>query len=127
MVQGTFFNDIVFILFFLFSAIWHQYDDAIFSEPNLFQKLLNKLPVWKSMDVVEGRNLATLAMLPPWRGVLDKGGDTAMAAWETVQIIGDLAYCMTKSTVEEYGSNVSNVPARYSFSKVSCYSWCVQL
>ena len=119
MVHGILFS-------FLFLAIWHQYDDAIFSEPNLFQKLLNKLPVWKSMDVLEGRNLATWTMLPPWDGCLVRKGDSEMAAWETVQMIKDLAYCMTKSTVEEYGLNKPNVPSRYSFSNVS-YSLYVLL
>ena len=77
------------------------------------------MPVWKSMDVLEGRNLATLAMLPKWEDHLADTGDTRMAAWEVVRIIADLAYCMTQSKVEEYRLITPNVPSRYNFKAVS--------
>lgn len=100
-------------------AIWHQYDDAIFSEPSRVQSLRNILPVWKSMDVLEGRNLATWAMLNECEDLLTDKSDTMMAAWEFVRRVGDLAYCMTNSKVEEHGSIMSNVPPRYNFKQVS--------
>lgn len=100
-------------------AIWHQYDDAIFSEPSRVQSLRNRMPVWKSMDVLEGRNLATWAMLHEWEDLLTVKSDTMMAAWEFVSRVGDLAYCMTNSKVEEYRFITSNVPPRYNFKQVS--------
>lgn len=100
-------------------AIWHQYDDAIFSEPSWVQSLRNRMPVWKSMDVLEGRNLATWAMLHEWEDLLTVKSDTMMAAWEFVSRVGDLAYCMRNSKVEEYRFITSNVPPRYNFKQVS--------
>lgn len=91
----------------------------MFSEPNLVQSLRNIMPVWKSMDVLEGRNLATRVMLPKWEDHLADKSDTQMAAWDVVRIIADLAYCMTQSKVEEYRLITSNVPSRYNFKQVS--------
>ena len=113
--------------FVVLSAIWHQYDDAIFSEPSRVQSLRNMMPVWKSMDVVEGRNLATWAMLNEWEDLLTVKSDTTMAAWDFVKKVGDLAYCMTNSKVEEYGFIISNVPSRYNFKQVSDQSLCCKI
>lgn len=113
--------------FVILSAIWHQYDDAIFSEPSRVQSLRNMMPVWKSMDVLEGRNLATWAMLNEWEDLLTVKTDTTMAAWDFVRRVGDLAYCMTNSKVEEYGLTISNVPSRYNFKQVSYQSLCCKI
>ena len=71
------------------------------------------------MDPVEGRNLATRAMLPRWRGFVNETEDTNMHAWDAVEAIRDLAYCMTKTSMEEGGNVYSNVPVHYDFSSVS--------
>ena len=76
------------------------------------------------MDVLEGRNLATWAMLNEWEDLLTVKSDTTMAAWDFVRRVGDLAYCMKNSKVEEYGLIISNVPSRYNFKQVSDQSLC---
>ena len=83
------------------------------------QSFLNMMPVKKSMDVLEGRNLATWAMLHEWEDLLTVKRDTAMPAWDFVRRVEDLAYCMTNSKTEEYGRVISNVPSRYNFKQVS--------
>jgi len=105
--------------FLILLAIWNQYDDAVFSEPNLVQRFRNWMPVMKSMDVLEGRNLATWAMLCEWEDLLTGKSDTTMAAWDFVTRVADLANCMTNSKVEEYRRITSNVPSRYNFKQVS--------
>ena len=73
----------------------------------------------KSMDPVEGRNIATKAMLPLWKGFTDGNASTSMTAWEAVTAVEDLAYCMTQTEVsEENGQNRRNVPTSYSFNEV---------
>ena len=71
------------------------------------------------MDALEGRNLATWAMLNEWEVLLTVKSDTTMVAWDFVRRVGDLAYCMTNSKVEQYRSFRSNVPPRYNFQQVS--------
>ncbi|KAK2555497.1 E3 ubiquitin-protein ligase rnf213-alpha [Acropora cervicornis] len=99
-------------------AVWHQYDDAVFPSASWFQNIRNKIPFLKSMDPVEGRNIATWAMLPRWRGFLSETEDTNMSAWDAVLAIRDLAYCMTQTLMEEGGRVYDNVPAYYSFTKI---------
>lgn len=111
----------------ILSAIWHQYDDAIFSEPSWVQSFRNMMPVWKSMDVLEGRNLATWAMLEEWEDLLTVKSDTTMAAWDFVRTVGDLAYCMTNSKVEECQCIIPRVPSRYNFKQVSDQSLCCKI
>ena len=77
------------------------------------------MPFLKSMDPVEGRNLATRAMLPRWRGFVSETEETNMSAWDAVLAIRDLAHCMTKTLQEEGGREYENVPAYYSFTRVS--------
>ena len=45
--------------------------------------------------------------------------DTSMSAWDAVLAIRDLAYCMTQTLMEEGGRVYENVPAYYSFTRVS--------
>ena len=70
------------------------------------------------MDPVEGRNIATWAMLPLWEGFAVDAGDTKMNAWEAVQAVNDIASCMTQTHVEDRGVYRKNVPAFYSFKRV---------
>ena len=72
------------------------------------------------MDSVEGRNIATLAILPRWVGFVKDGGDTSMTAWDAVKVVDDLAFCMTQTLAkEEDGRATSNVPLSYDFKRVS--------
>ncbi|KAL9988278.1 hypothetical protein ACROYT_G002709 [Oculina patagonica] len=99
-------------------AVWHQYDDTIFSQPNWFQRFRNIMPVLKSMDPVEGRNIATWAMLPRWEGFAVDEMNTSMTAWEAVKFVNDIAYCMTQTQMEEHGVHKKNVPLSYNFSTI---------
>ncbi|XP_078381354.1 E3 ubiquitin-protein ligase rnf213-alpha-like isoform X3 [Oculina patagonica] len=99
-------------------AVWHQYDDTIFSPPSWFQSIRNKMPFLKSMDAVDGRNIATWAMLPRWEGFTTDEARTSMTAWEAVEVVSDIAYCMTQTQVEEDGRFTENVPYLYNFSRV---------
>ena len=71
------------------------------------------------MDPTEGRNIATRAMLPLWEGFTVGDTRTSMTAREAIDVIKDLAYCMTQTQVEEDGRLSKNVPASYKFSTVS--------
>ena len=84
------------------------------------------MPFLKSMDPVEGRNLATWAMLPRWRGFVNETEDTSMSAWNAVSAISDLAYCMTQSLMEEDGRVSGNVPSSYNFTRVSDITYLKQ-
>ncbi|XP_068694646.1 E3 ubiquitin-protein ligase rnf213-alpha-like isoform X2 [Montipora foliosa] len=99
-------------------AVWHQYDDTIFSPPNWFQSIRNLLPSFlKGMDAAEGRKIATWAMLPSWEGFVVDEGCSSINAWAAVAVIQDLAGCMTKSVVQEH-HQISNVPASYNFKDI---------
>lgn len=104
------------------SAVWHQYDDTIFSPPGWVQSIRNRMPFLKSMDPVDGRCIATRAMLPHWEGFTTDEVKTTMTAWEAVQVVSDVAYCMTQTLVEENGHLTGNVPSSYNFKRVSHHS-----
>lgn len=76
------------------------------------------------MDAVEGRNIATWALLPRWEGFTVDEMDTSMTAWEAVKIVNDIAYCMTQTQVEEGRAYLKNVPASYNFSTVRNHLIC---
>ena len=114
-----------FVCFFYYLAVWNQYDDTIFSPPSWLQSARNKMPfLKKSMDLAEGRKIATRAMLPDWKGFTLKGGKTSLSAWEglspweAIETVNDLAFCMTQAHVEEKNRAYKNVPPSYDFSKV---------
>ena len=75
----------------------------------------------KSMDSLEGRNIATWAMLPRWEGFTVDETNTSMTAWEAVEVVNDIACCMTQTLVEESGFYSRNVPSSYNFGTVSCH------
>ena len=111
---------ILFAYFCYYLAVWNQYDDTIFSPPNWLQSARNKMPSFlKSMDAAEGRKIATRAMLPDWEGFTVKGGNTSLSAWEAIETINDLAFCMTQAHVEENSRLSKNVPYSFDFTKVS--------
>ena len=110
---------LLFCLFFYYSAVWNQYDDTIFSPPSWVQSARNKMPfLKKSMDPAKGRKIATRAMFPDWEGFTMKGGDTSLSAWEAIESVNDLAFCMTQAHVEGNNRVYKNVPSSYDFSKV---------
>ena len=112
---------LLFCLFFYYLAVWNQYDDTIFSPPSWLQSARNKMPFLKSMDPAEGRKIATRAMLPDWEGFTMEGGNTSLSAWEAIESVNDLAFCMTQAHVEENDRVYKNVPSSYDFSKVRQY------
>ena len=77
------------------------------------------MPFLKSMDPVEGRNIATRAMLPRWEGFIVSSASTNMTAWEAIQAVKNLSFCMTQTLVEEGGRLAKHVPSSYSFNNVS--------
>ena len=109
---------IILLFFFYYLAVWNQYDDTIFSPPSWLQSARNKMPLLKSMDPAEGRKIATRAMLPDWEGFTVEGGNTSLSAWEAIESVNDLAFCMTQAHVEGNNRVCRNVPSSYDFSKV---------
>ena len=107
-----------------FLAIWHQFDDTIFIQANWLQSLRNKVPFLKSMDDTEGRNIATWAMLPLWEGFTASAASGNMSAWEAIETVKDLAFCMTQTLAEEGGHHTKNVPLSYDFTKVCRHLNC---
>ena len=97
--------------FYTLLAVWHQYDDTIFSPPGKFQSFRNTIPIEyvKSMDTVKGRSIATSAMLD----------EINFTNWEVVEAVNDIAYCMTETLVEKGGDYERNVPSSYNFYTVS--------
>lgn len=71
----------------------------------------------KSMDRAEGRRIATRAMLPALEDLIMEEKDSS--AWTALEIIRNLASCMTDSFVEENGHCSKNVPISYDFKEVS--------
>ena len=108
-----------FVCFFNYLAVWNQYDDTIFSPPSWLQSARNKMPLLKkSMDPAKGRKIATRAMLPDWEGFTMEGGNTSLSAWEAIESVNDLAFCMTQAQVVKNNRVYKNVPSSYDFSKV---------
>lgn len=99
-------------------AFWHQYDDTIFSSPSWWQSIRSKLPIVKSMDSTEGRNIATRVMLPKWEGFTVNDVKENITAWEAIQTINDIAYCYTQTEAMEKRRTTKNVPHRYDFQQI---------
>ena len=105
--------------FFYYLAVWNQYDDTIFGPPSWVQSARNKMPfLKKSMDRAKGRKIATRVMLPDWEGFTVTGGNTSLSAWEAIESVNDLAFCMTQAQVVKNNRVYKNVPSSYDFSKV---------
>ncbi|PFX29705.1 E3 ubiquitin-protein ligase RNF213 [Stylophora pistillata] len=99
-------------------AVWHQYDDTIFCSPGWAQSIRKFLPFVKSTGPLEGRNIATEAMLPHWEGFNEHNVEPSMTAWKAIGIVNDLANCMTQTKVEEHGILAGNVPSGYNFKRI---------
>ena len=118
--NGCYYYYYYFVCFFYYYlAVWNQYDDTIFSPPSWLQSARNKMPLLKkSMDPAKGRKIATRAMLPDWEGFTMEGGNTSLSAWEAIESVNDLAFCMTQAQVVKNNRVYKNVPSSYDFSKV---------
>ena len=106
------------LTFIFLTAVWHQYDDTIFCSPGWAESIRKFLPFVKSTGPLEGRNIATEAMLPHWEGFNEHNVEPSMTAWKAIGIVNDLAYCMTQTKVEEHGILAGNVPSGYNFKRV---------
>ena len=78
------------------------------------------MPFLKSMDPAEGRNIATLEMLPRWEGFIVSGASTNISAKKKKKTVKDLSFCMTQTLMEQDGRVAKHVPSSYDFSNVSC-------
>ena len=116
----TFRTNVVFL-----SGTWNQYDAAIFPAPTFAESIRNFVPlISKAMDRVHSRELATLAMLPRWEGFCTGSQEgVQMTAWEAMEQIQNVAYCMTNSECIEGNYITSDVPSAYNFGKVHTVSF----
>ena len=89
------------------------------------QSVLNLLPWIKAMDPVQSIELATLAMLPRWEGFCtDKLEGVKMTAWEAVERVLHVEYCMCNSESMEgynYTTLRLDVPKGYDLGKVKMF------
>ena len=76
------------------------------------------MPFLKTTGPLEGRIIATEAMLPRWEGFKEHEVETTMTAWEAIGVVNDLAYCMTQTKIEEEGTLKRNVPSGYNLKRV---------
>ena len=101
------------------TATWHQYDDAVFSEPGLLDSIRSYVPFLRDFDSdpVEGRRMAMMVMLPEWDSISsDKGGITASSA---LTQINDVVYCMSMPGAENGGYFFKRILASFNVRKVS--------
>lgn len=94
---------------------WHQYDDAIFSQPGLWESFRSLFPHYEN-DPAEGRRLAMIAMLPDWESIsLKQGG---MNAHDALSKINNVIHCMSKAEVENGGLFLLRVPYGFNILEV---------
>ena len=94
---------------------WHQYDDAIFSQPGFWDSIRSFFPHWKN-DPAEGRRLAMIAMLPEWERIsLKEGG---MNAHDAFSEINSVVHCMSKAEIENGGRYYPRIPYGFDFMEV---------
>ena len=105
------------LLTFIFpTAVWLQYDDTIFCPPGWLRSF--RALFLKTIGPLEGRIIATKAMLPRWEGFNEHEVETTMTAWKAIGVVNDLAYCMTQTKTEEDRRLKENVPSGYNFKRV---------
>ena len=98
--------------------MWHQYDDAIYSEPGVFDSLRNHIPFLRTfnLDPADGRRMAMMTMLPDWDKISDKDG--GINAHVVLSEINDVVYCMSKTEFENGGGFFPRVPNGFDHCKV---------
>ena len=95
----------------------------------------NKMPLLsKAMDPVHSREVATQAMLPRWEGFCtDSQEGMKMTAWEAINYVQNVAYCMTNSETVDHnyvGFPHSDVPSGYNFGRVkfgTSFAFCTYI
>ena len=99
----------------LFLGTWHQYDDAIFSQPGFWDSIRSIFPHWKN-DPVEGRKSAMKAMLPEWEKIsLKEGG---INAHDALSEINSVVHCVSKAEIENDGLCYPRVTYGFDFIEV---------
>ena len=103
-----------------FLETWHQYDDTIYPGLTWSEQLRQFLPFAKSVE--EGRKIAIGAMLPHWEGVCVDDAGKEMTAWDTIQKVQNVAYCLTKRRTKQDGRVYTT--DCYNFDKVRAILLC---
>lgn len=105
-------------------ATWHQYDDAVFSEPGFWDNIRNRIPLWRDLnqDPAEGRRMAMMAMLPDWDSILNE--ERGLKAYDALTEINNVVYCMAKAEFESSGCCYLRVPWGFNAIQV-CTPKCV--
>ena len=100
------------------AATWHQYDDAIYSEPGFFDSLRNRIPFLRTfnLDTADGRRMAMMTMLPDWDKISDVDG--GINAHVVLSEINNVVYCMSKTEFENGGGFFPRVPNGFDHCKV---------
>lgn len=109
----------VIVFFEISTATWHQYDDAVFSQPGFWDSIRSLFPQWKVDDAAEGRRLAMMAMLPEWGEISEKEGTNGQA---TLDKINNVLYCMSRAEFENGGNFHPRIPDGFNAVQVSAFS-----
>ena len=107
----------IFILFC--TATWHQYDDAVYSEPGFWDNLCSHIPLLRNvaLDPAEGRTMTMMAMLPEWNRISIVDG-SGIHAHEALSVINNVVYCMSMAEFENGGSFFPRIPHGFNFVQV---------
>ena len=102
------------------AATWHQYDDAVFSEPGFWDSIRNHFPLLKNLaqDPVEGRRMAMLAMLPDWNNISTVEGGSRMNAHAALTEINKVVYCMSHTEFENGGCHFPRILIDFNVMEV---------
>ena len=105
---------------FILAATWHQYDDAIFSQPGVWDSVCSHFPLLRTIvrDPVEGRRLAMLVMLPEWDKISLVEGKDHMKAHAALTEINGVVYCMSNALVENGDRHFSLIPYGFNVMEV---------
>ena len=108
----------VIVSFDISTATWHQYDDAVFSQPSFWDSIRSLFPKWKVSDAAEGRRLAMMAMLPKWGEISEKEGTNGHA---TLNKISNVLHCMSRAEFENGGNFYPRIPDGFSATEVRTF------
>ena len=108
----------VIVSFDISTATWHQYDDAVFSQPSFWDSIRSLFPKWKVSDAAEGRRLAMMAMFPKWGEISEKEGTNGHA---TLNKINNVLHCMSRAEFENGGNFYPRIPDGFSATEVRTF------
>lgn len=102
----------------MFEGTWHQYDDAVFSEPGVLDSLRRYIPMLRNFaqDPAEGRRMAMMAMLPDWDRISIKA--EGLSAHAALKEINNVVYCMSRAEFESAGYSYPRVPWSFDVMQV---------